>query len=440
MKSKKYFKFLLFLAAALFLAAIITNLQSNQTPKHLIVAALVVTAIAFQGFEKLKGFTYTVFIIVGICLGMFFSSSFTRWGNFDLDKLIVPFVQVTMLGMGAQMSFDDFKGVIKMPKGVLTGILCQFTVMPLLGFTLSRVFDFSPEIAAGVVLIGVVPSAMASNVMSFLAKANLALAVTIGATATMLAPFITPLLMKWLGGQYIEINVISMMVDIINMIIVPIIAGFIFNLYYRENTKKTKYLQMFVFAMIIIITNLVLHFSTHAHISVTLIKALKSFFFFYFIPFSVALLLKNSKRITYSMISSSLGFVAMLGIVINTTIITAAGRDSLMKVGFVLIISCFIHNIVGYIVGYTAAKLMKLPLKDRRTLAFEVGMQNGGVATGLALEMGKIATVGLASAIFGPLQNLTGSALVQIFKRQSIKRDAILTQKTDQKKYKYMPS
>lgn len=421
MKSKKIFKFLLFLAATIFLAAAITYFHSNQTTRHLIVLALIVTAIAFQGYENLKGFTYTIFIIVGICLGMFFSHSFTRWGTFELDKLIVPFVQVTMLGMGAQMSFDDFKGVIKMPKGVLTGVFCQFTVMPLLGFTLSRIFNFSPEIAAGVVLIGVVPSAMASNVMSFLAKANLALAITIGAIGTMMAPFITPLLMKWLGGQYIEIDVISMMVDIINMIIVPIIAGFIFNLYYRENSLKTKYLQMFVFAMIIIVTNLVLHFSTQAHISVTLIKSIKSFTFFYFLPFFVALILKNSKRITYSMISNALGFVAMLGIVINTTIITAAGRDSLMQVGMMLILSCLIHNMVGYAVGYSVAKLMKLPVKDQRTLAFEIGMQNGGVATGLALEMGKIATVGLASAIFGPLQNLTGSALVQIFKRQPIK-------------------
>jgi BASS family bile acid:Na+ symporter len=428
MKSKRIFKFLSFFAATLFVIAAVTYFYSTQTAQHLIVAALIVMAIAFQGHKNLKGFTYSVFIIVGICLGMFFPHSFTEWGDFKLDRLIVPFVQVTMLGMGAQMSFDDFKGVIKMPKGVVTGVICQFTVMPLVAFILSRVFNFPPEIAAGVVLIGVVPSAMASNVMSFLAKANLALAVTIGATATLLAPFITPMLMRWLGGQYIEVNVISMMLDITNMIIVPIIAGFIFNLYYRENSLRSKQAQMSVFALIIIVVNLILHFSTHANISVTLIQVAKSFLFFYFLPFIVALILKNSKRITYPMISSALGFVAMLGIVINTTIVTAAGRDSLMQVGILLILSCLIHNVVGYTVGYSAAKLMKLPVKDRRTIAFEVGMQNGGVATGLALEMGKIATVGLASAIFGPLQNLTGSALVQIFKRQPINTVTTSTQ------------
>lgn len=416
---------MLFLGLALLVISIIVYLFNlpglYSVYPVLLVASLICIAISFQGYKNLKGFSYTIFIIMGICLGMFFPNSFVRWGDFELKKLIVPFVQVTMLGMGAQMSFDDFKGIIKMPKGVITGVICQFTVMPLVGLTLSKVFNFSSEIAAGVVLIGVVPSAMASNVMSFLAKANLALAVTIGATATIMSPFLTPLLMKWLGGQYIEINVIGMMVEITNMIIVPIIAGFIFNLFYRESSKKTKIVQMSGFALVIIVTNIVLHFSTNAQILATLIVIIKSFLFFYLLPMFAALLLRNSKRITYPMISSALGFVAMLGIVINTTIITAAGRDSLMQVGFLLILSCLIHNLTGYTVGYLAATIMKLPTKDRRTIAFEVGMQNGGVATGLALQMGKIATVGLASAIFGPLQNLTGSALVNVFKRRPVK-------------------
>jgi BASS family bile acid:Na+ symporter len=144
---------------------------------------------------------------------------------------------------------------------------------------------------------------------------------------------------------------------------------------------------------------------------------------FYIVPMIIAILLRRSKNITDNQISSLLGFVAMMGIVINTIIITASGRDSLLQVGGLLILSCLLHNVIGLSIGYGAATLMGLPIKDRRTIAFEVGMQNGGVATGLALQMGKIATVGLASAIFGPLQNLTWSALVEFFKRQSIKSD-----------------
>lgn len=418
----KIIRSMLFLGLVLLVISIIVyffNLPISYPA--LLVAGLICIAISFNGYKNLKGFSYTIWILVGISLGMIYPDSFVKIGDFQLKRLIVPFVQITMIGMGAQMSFDDFKGVVKMPKGVITGIICQFTIMPLVGLALSKIFNFSPEIAAGVVLIGCVPSAMASNVMSYLAKANLALAVTIGASATVMSPFLTPLLMQWLGGQYVEINVIGMMVEITNMIIVPIIAGFIFNMFYHNNNSaKSMKIQLSAFAVIILITNVVLHFSTGSAISQTLSIWGNSMLWFYFVPMIVAIILRRSKNITETQISNSLGFVAMIGIVINTIIITASGRDSLMQVGGLLIVSCLLHNLIGLTVGYSAATLMRLPEKDRRTIAFEVGMQNGGVATGLALQMGKIATVGLASAIFGPLQNLTGSALVNIFKKRPV--------------------
>jgi len=106
-----------------------------------------------------------------------------------------------------------------------------------------------------------------------------------------------------------------------------------------------------------------------------------------------------------------LSMISMVGIAVIITIITAAGRDSLLKVGLLLIITSLLHNLAGYILGYGVSWVAGMPEKDRRTVAFEVGMQNGGLASGLALQMGKIATVGLAPAIFGPLMNVTGSAL-----------------------------
>ena len=207
------------------------------------------------------------------------------------------------------------------------------------------------------------------------------------------------------------------------MIIVPIIAGFIFNLFYfNEKSTRSKLVQMGSFFSIILVTNLILHFSSEENtLSDSLYSLLMATTWFYLAPMIVAIILRHMKSISYSTISSALAFIAMMGIVINTVIITASGQESLRQVGLLLILSCFLHNIIGYTVGYTAAKLAKLPEKDRRTIAFEVGMQNGGVATGLALAMGKVATVGLASAIFGPLQNLTGSALVNIFKKRPVK-------------------
>jgi BASS family bile acid:Na+ symporter len=109
--------------------------------------------------------------------------------------------------------------------------------------------------------------------------------------------------------------------------------------------------------------------------------------------------------------SKILSLLSMVGIAVIISIITATGRDSLLKVGALLMVTSLLHNLAGYSLGYGVSWLFGMPEKDRRTVAFEVGMQNGGLASGLALQMGKIATVGLAPAIFGPLMNVTGSAL-----------------------------
>ena len=416
----KYALRLLLLSIAALAAAGIFHYLSNALLTGLsLVGALVMLAFAFFGFSSTRAFAYTIWILVAVSAAMFFPDSFKTVGSFELKRVIVPFVQLTMFGMGAHMSFDDFKGVIMMPKGVMIGVSCQFIVMPLVAFGLSGLFPFPPEIAGGVILIGCVSSAMASNVMSYLAGANLALAITIGSVSTILSPFVTPFLMRWLGGQYVEIDVAHMMVDITKMIIIPVVAGFIFNMFYYGNmTKRMMGIQLSSFALIMIVTNVVLAFVTEADLLTFLTSTFSSFFWFYFLPMTVAALLKRSQRVSRTMIEESLSFVAMLGIVVNTLIITASGRDNLLAVGGLLIITCLIHNVVGLSLGYTLAMLFGLPEKDRRTIAFEVGMQNGGVATGLALQMGKVSTLGLASTIFGPLQNITGSALANWFRKK----------------------
>jgi bile acid:Na+ symporter, BASS family len=412
----------LVLSAILFTGSgIFYGLTKSSNIGLTLVAAFVLLAFGVMAFPLLKKFAYTIWILTAVTAAMFYPEYFISVGNFQLKKLIVPFVQITMFGMGSQMSFDDFKGVIKMPKGVLIGIFCHFTVMPLVGFSLAYLFHFPPEIAAGVILIGCVSSAMASNVMSYIAKANLALAVTIGAFSTMLSPFVTPFLMKTLAGQFIEINVLNMMIDITNMIIIPIVAGFIFNLFYFEKANlRSKTIQLISYAFVIMITNLILMISLKSGFSGFLSSFLKSVFFFYFLPMIAAVVLKHFLKGDKPLIESILAFIAMLGIVVNTTIITASGRDNLIQVGGLLIVSCLLHNLTGFTLGYTLSWLFGMPEKDRRTIGFEVGMQNGGVATGLALVMGKVATVGLASAIFGPLQNITGSALANWFRSRPV--------------------
>ena len=103
-------------------------------------------ALAMRGTENFKGFSFTVLIFAAVSLSMFYPQTFIQWGDFQLKKLIVPLLQIIMFGMGTAMSFKDFYGVIKMPKGVLVGLICQFTIMPFLGFSLATLFNFPPKL------------------------------------------------------------------------------------------------------------------------------------------------------------------------------------------------------------------------------------------------------------------------------------------------------
>lgn len=378
----------------------------------LLILFFISLAIGVRGFATFKGFSYTIWIFTAVTTAMFYPQYFTSLGDFQFKILIVPLLQVIMFGMGSQMSLNDFTGVIKMPKGVIIGVFSHYMIMPLVAFAISRIFNFPPEIAAGIILIGCVPSGLASNVMSYIAHANLALAVTIGAISTLISPFVTPLLMKILGGQYIEVNFWSMMLDILNMIILPIVAGFIFNLFNVGKEKlKSKVVQMILFFIIILLTNLVYMKAKQTDVAGFMIAMGKSLSWFYFLPVIVAISLRHFVKGDKQLMGKILSMLSMVGIAVIITIITATGRDSLLKVGALLLVTSLLHNVAGYSLGYGVSWLFGMPEKDRRTVAFEVGMQNGGLASGLALQMGKIATVGLAPAIFGPLMNVTGSAL-----------------------------
>lgn len=314
--------------------------------------------ISFQGFENLKGFSYSTMIFGVVTMALYYPAPLVQIGDFKLIALITPLIQVIMFGMGTSMSTKDFVSVAKEPKAVAIGVGAQFIIMPMLGFLLAKLSGFSPEVAAGIILIGCSPSGLASNVMNYLAKANLALSITITSITTLIAPFVTPLLMKFLAGTFIEIDLYKMMWDIFKMIMIPIGAGLIFNKLFHG---KFKWLD------------------------------------------------------------TAMPYVSMLGIAGVITFVTAAGRDSLLDIGVVLIGLVFIHNTIGYLLGYWSARLLRMKERDCRTVAIEVGMQNGGLASGIAKEMGKIATVGLAPAVFGPLMNITGSILASYWHRKTPK-------------------
>ncbi|HEY5967330.1 MAG TPA: bile acid:sodium symporter family protein [Chitinophagaceae bacterium] len=306
-----------------------------------------ILAFAFRGIPFLKGFTFTVIILAVVSLAMYYPHYFKTIGDFKTTALIIPAMQVIMFGMGTELSLKDFADVLRMPKAVVIGIICHYTIMPLVGFTVAKLFNFPDEVAAGIILVGCCPSGLASNVMCFLAKANLALSVTVTAVSTLVAPIFTPLLMKLLAGRLIEVNIIDMVWHITEIVIIPIVAGLIFHYVVRG---KFKWLD------------------------------------------------------------KAMPYVSMIGIGIVLVVISADKSEALKQVGLLLIVATVIHNLSGFFLGYWSARLLKFPEKDSRTIALEVGMQNAGMAAGLAIKMG-IALAGLAPAVFAVIMNLNGSIL-----------------------------
>jgi BASS family bile acid:Na+ symporter len=426
MKKNRIYKGLLGCSLILLIVSVAMILGGKlERTGPLVIACFICLATGVRGSESTKGFSYTIWIFAAVAASMFYPQYFTTVGSFKLSILIVPLLQIIMFGMGSQMSLKDFTGVVRMPKSVVIGVGAQFLIMPFVAFFISRIFNFPAEVAAGIILIGCVPSGLASNVMSYIAHANLPLSVTIGSIATLLSPLLTPLLMKLLAGQYIAINVWSMMLDILNMIILPIVAGFIFNLFYSgKESPRSKGIQLAAYFVIIALTSLVDMISKGSGLEGFLLSLLRSMGWFCFGPIVFSLLLKALLKGERKIIETVLSFLSMAGIAVIITIITGAGRDSLLNVGALLLITSLIHNSTGYTLGYVAAWLFRMPEKDRRTIALEVGMQNGGLASGLAMQMGKVATVGLAPAVFGPLMNITGSVLASWWRRKLPREDA----------------
>lgn len=321
---------------------------NHQYAGWFLMAFFAMVALALRRSELLKGYSFTIMIFAAVSAAMYYPQYFIQVGDFKLSLLIVPLMQAIMFGMGTSLSLGDFARVVSMPKGVIAGVLCHYLIMPLVAFTITKIFSFPDEIAAGIILIGSCPNGLASNVMTYLARANLALSVTLTAISTFIAPFVTPLFMRLLAGEYVEIDFLTMMGDITKVVILPVTAGLLFNFFLHG---KFKWLD------------------------------------------------------------DVMPIVSMLGIGLIIVVITSAGRNDLLVVGPMLIFAVLIHNISGYFLGYWSAVLLRMEEKDRRTIAIEVGLQNAGLGSSLAMMMGKLSTVGLAAAIFAPVMNITGSSL-----------------------------
>jgi len=313
-----------------------------------LVVGLALLALSLRRPPNLSGYAFTLWVLAFVAASLTYPGAFRTWGGYPLANLIVPLIQIIMFGMGTTLSVRDFTRVLSMPWPVFIGFVLQFLVMPLSGWAVTKVFGFEGAVAAGVILVGAAPGGVASNVITYLARANVALSVTLTACTTLASPVMTPLAMKLLAGQYVPVSFREMMVSIIQMIIVPIVAG--------------------------LVVNKILHGRAP------------------WMPRVLPLL--------------SMGAICFI-----IAIITSLSRDKLLQVGLALIGAVAVHNGVGYLLGYWGSRMAGLVEADCRTVAIEVGLQNAGMASGLAISVLKSAEAGLAPAIFGPWMNVSGSIL-----------------------------
>ena len=264
---------------------------------------------------------------------------------------------VVMFGMGLTLNLQDFRVVFSRPKDVLMGCLAQFTIMPLLAWGLARAFQLDEALALGVVLVGCCPGGTASNVITYLAKGDLALSVGMTGVSTLLAPFLTPLLTWALAGKSVNVDVMGMLLSILWVVILPIIVGLLVKWMWPKFTERA--------------TDVLPAFSSLA------------------IAFIVA-------------------------------IIIAANASKLMAGGLIIVLVVMLHNLCGLSLGYLLGRLLGLSEPKKRAIAIEVGMQNSGLASSLAtLHFVAYPLATIPGAIFSVWHNISGALVARFFQRQA---------------------
>ena len=296
-----------------------------------------------KSLEKLSAFIskYMAIFVIAIAAIALFEPWTFKWTAPKVTILL----GVVMFGMGMTLRIRDFKLVFQRPRDVFIGALAQFTIMPALAWLLAKGFGLPPELAAGVILVGTCPGGTSSNVMTYLARGDVALSVSMTMTTTILAPIVTPLLTWWLAGEWVEISLSAMMLSIVQVVILPIVLGIIINTFFEATVQK-------------VVTLLPL-------ISVTAI-------------------------------------VLIVGGVVSVS------SQRIMETGLLIMLVVMCHNLLGYGIGFLLAKLLHMNMAKAKAISIEVGMQNSGLATSLAmLHFG--ATAAIPGAIFSVWHNISGS-------------------------------
>ncbi|MER2133168.1 MAG: bile acid:sodium symporter family protein [Arthrobacter sp.] len=302
--------------------------------------------------ERSARIAVTVFpllILAGGTAALVFPEPFT-----SLAPLINPGLMVIMFGMGLTLTLPDFAMVVRQPLPVFLGVVAQFLIMPLLGLGIAWALQLPPELAAGVILVGCAPGGTASNVVTYLARGNVALSVSMTSVSTLLAPLLTPLLALWLAGRYMAVDAGSMALSIVQIVLIPVLLGLLIR---------------------------------------------------YLLPRAVDRVLPI------------LPWISVAAITFVVVAVVAGSAAAILTAGWLILLAVVLHNGLGLGLGYGAARLFKLPVPSRRTMGAEVGMQNSGLAAGLAREYFS-PEAALPAAVFSVWHNVSGALMAAYWRRR----------------------
>src|SRR5699024_6558638 len=303
-----------------------------------------------ERISTIAGNTFAVWVILFVVLAFVFPDGFS-WIAPHISLLL----GIIMFGMGLTLSLNDFKSIMKAPKSVIIGIVLQYTIMPLLAFGLATLFQLPAEVAVGVILVGCCPGGTASNVMTYLARGNTALSVTITAFSTILAPILTPALTLLFASKWLPVSAGDMFLTIVQIILVPIVLGIVVRLLFHKQVEKS-------------------------------VKALP--------------------------------LISVIGIVAVASAVVAVNTDHIATTGLLIFSVVILHNVLGLLIGFLLGKALKLDYPDQKAVSIEVGMQNSGLGSALALaHFAPVAAV--PSALFSVWHNISGPLLATWWGKQN---------------------
>lgn len=271
-------------------------------------------------------------------------------------KAVNYLLMVVMFGMGLTMKLDDFKVVFTQPKDVLIGCLAQFTVMPLLAFSLGKIFGLEAGLLAGVILVGTCPGGTSSNVITYMSKGNVALSVGMTSVNTLLSPIVTPAITYLLLRTSVKVDMLAMCLSILQVVILPIALGFVVN----------KFAKKFV-----------------------------------------------------SKVIDILPVVSVIAICLIVSTVVSHNAEKILTTGAIVFVVVILHNLLGYACGFGLGKVLKMDMPKTKALTVEIGMQNSGLATSLAnTAFPSLAMATVPGAIFSVWHNISGAILANILRNR----------------------